>query len=81
MSVLELLKLIEDESTPVYLSYMGAEEKEQQIKLYPRCDLLASAFSDCLVKSVLPISEDGGNDYGGGLVITLATKVELLKKN
>lgn len=85
MTVKDLIDLLEDKETPLYLSYSAmdnGETPETQVKLNPRCELLCEAFNNCLVDSILPIAKDGkdGNDYGGGLIVYLKTEIKLLKK-
>lgn len=84
MTVKELLQVLEDKDTPVYLSYVGAddsEEKSQQVRLSPRCSMLCDAFNDYLIDSILPIADDDSkNGYGGGLVVYLKSEIKLLKK-
>ncbi len=82
MTVKDLIELLEDKETPLYLACSDVNDTDS-VRLNPRCDLLCKAFNDYLVESILPIAKDGdeGNDYGGGLMVYLKTEIKLLKKS
>lgn len=84
MTIKELIQILDDKNTSLYLSYDAPSDDEsitQQVKLNPRCELLCEAFNDYIVDSILPIGkEDEGNDYDGALVVYLKTEIKLIKQ-
>lgn len=85
MTVKNLIDLLEDKDTPLYLAYSAVdsgESPDDRVRLNPRSVLLCEVFNDYLVESILPVAEDkNGNDYGGGLIVYLKTEIKLLKKS
>lgn len=84
MTIKELIKMLDDKNTPLYLSYGTSSDYEsaaQQVKLNPCCELLCEAFNDYIIDSILPIGiKDEGNDYDGALVVRLKTEIKLIKQ-
>lgn len=85
MTVKNIIDLLQDKETPLYLQYDGADdendERDYMVTLKPRCPLMCEAFNNYLVESVLPIQDENSKTgYGAGLVVYLKTEIKLLKQ-
>lgn len=84
MTVKNIIDLLQDKETPLYLQYNGVnddEDRDYMVTLKPRCALMCEAFNNYLVESVLPIQDENSKTgYGAGLVVYLKTEIKLLKQ-
>lgn len=84
MIIRDLINLLSDDKTPLYISMTlgdSCDDRNQQARIIPACLLHREAFADYVIESILPIKEeDAPTGYDAGLVVYIKTEIKPLKE-
>lgn len=84
MTIKELMNILHDRKTLLYLvcpSVEEADDRAAQVVINPSYPLICEAFNNYLIDSILPVEDaDSKTGYNAGLIVYLKTETKILKR-